>query len=283
MGRTHLIGCQWQTHFFGLCRDADLLSISFNDIPMVHLGSPIAFHPDTKPLSVVSAMNPPSPPKKTAGAFDFNSEIEAEILARISERFEHDCGNLLARILAIGEEFQFHLENGTAFPEGPQLMSRNVFEARELMRRLAELPRKSGPSGCHDLNVLVAEAAGLIRKFLPRGVLLEIRSASESLPVHVDPLAFRWTVLALAWMAAAACSQPGSLNFETSRQAGPAQSGFCLSLAVTNPARPLVHCLGTAPDHINRFVERCGATLFIENGEAIKLWLPEAGVAGSLP
>jgi len=224
-------------------------------------------------------MNPSSAPKKAAGAFDFNSEIEAEVLARISERLEHDCGNLLARILAIGEEFQFHLEDGTAFPEGPQLMRRNVFAARELMRRLAELPRKSGPSGCHDLNVLVAEAAELIQKFLPRGVQVEIRSASESLPVHVDPLAFRWTILELAWMAAAACSQSGSLNFVTSRHAGPAQSGFCLLLAVANPAHSLAHCLGTAPDHINRFVERCRATLSIENGEAIRLWLPEAAVA----
>ena len=221
-------------------------------------------------------MNPSFPEKTALNALGFNSEVEADVLARISERLAHDCGNLLARILAVGEEFQFHLEDGTPFPEGPQLMRQNVLRTKELMQKIVELPRKSAPSSFHDLNVLVAEAAELVRKFLPRGVRLETRTESESLPVFADAVAFRWMFIELAWMAATTCSPTGKLSFVTSRQAGSLGAGFCLLLEVAAPVQPLARTFGTAPNHIDPFVERCGAVFSVENGTAYRIWLPEA-------
>jgi hypothetical protein len=193
-------------------------------------------------------------------------------------RLAHDCGNLLARILAIGEEFQFHLEDGTPFPEGPRLMHQNVLRTKELMQQIVELPRMSGPSGIHDLNVLVAEAAELVRKFLPRSVQLEIRTEPEPLPVYVDPVAFRWLFIELAWMATATCSPTGKLSFVTTRQAGLPRSGFCLLMAIEAPVQPPARTIVTPLKHVAAFVERCGATCSVENGTAYRIWLPEAAM-----
>ena len=228
--------------------------------------------------SSVPAMNHSSLQKTATGATDFNPAVEAAILARISERLAHDCNNLLAGILALGEEFQFHLEDGQPFPEGLKLLQGNVMRTKDLVQRIVELPDKSGPRSHHNLNDLAAEAAELVRKFLPRNLQVETAFATESLPVYVDAAAFRWMFIELAWAASGGTSAAaGKLSFATARQAGPPRSGIALTLTVSGEIKPAGKTSGPEFLHVGPFVKKHGGVFSVEKpGTVFRLWLPEA-------
>lgn len=222
-------------------------------------------------------MNPSSSKKTALTSFDFNSVVEAEILARISERLAHDCNNALAGILALGEEFQFHLADGLPFPEGLKLLHGNVMRTKKLVQRIVELADKLSPRSHHNLNDLIIEAAELARKFSPRNVLVETVLALESLPVYVDAAAFRWMLIELVWSAVGTSSLTGKLCFATARHAGPPRSGIGLTLTLSGQIKPSGKNSQSEFVHGGPFVAKHGGIFSVEKlGTVIRLWLPEA-------
>jgi nitrogen-specific signal transduction histidine kinase len=218
------------------------------------------------------------PPKDIAAVtVDFNPAVEAMILARISERLAHDCNNQLAGILAVGEEFQFHLEDGQPFPGGLKSLHEKVMRLKQLVQRMVELPAKSEARMQHNLNDLVVEAAEMTRQFLPRNVQVETALAAESLPVYADAAAFRWLLIELAWAAAGAATAAGKLSFTTLRQAGTPRPGVVLTLTVSGQIKPPGKNSGAEFLRVTTFVEKHGGVFSVEkSGAVFQLWLPEA-------
>lgn len=231
-----------------------------------------------KLLDPASVMNHSSPKSTATGALDFNPAVEAGVLARISERLAHDCNNAMAGILALGEEFQFHLEDGAPFPEGLKLLQGNVMRTRQIVQRIVELQRRTGSRSHHNLNDLVTEAAELARKFLPRSVSVATTPAPEPLPVYVDAAAFRWMFIELVWTAAGGASLSAEkLIFATSRHDGPPRPGIGLTLTVNGPIKPPGKTSKSVSFHVGPFIEKHGAVFSVQKqGAAFQLWLPEA-------
>ena len=221
-------------------------------------------------------------PAKKNIATSFNPVVEAEILASLSGRLAHDCNNAMAGILAVGEDFQFHLEDGVPFPEGLKLLRENVMRTKALIQRIVELPDKSSPKKHHNLNDVATEAAELARKFSPRTLQVETSITLESLPVYVDAAALRWLLIELAWTATTACSQSGKLCFTTSRQLESTRPGVCLKLTATGETIPPGKSFGPKFRHVEPFVENHGAIFSIEKpGASFRLWLPESNFTES--
>lgn len=208
---------------------------------------------------------------------EFNPAVEAAVLVRISERLAHDCNNALAAILALGEDFQFHLEDGEPFPEGMKLLQDNIQRAGQVVQRLVELQKKSGPRQHLNLNELVMDSADLVRKFLPRNVQVVTDLAPEPLPVFADAAAFRRLIIELVWQVAESSPVPETLTCTTRRLTAPPTPGLVLTLTVSGTRPPAGKIFGPNFWHLKPFAERHGAAGTTgQNGTSFELWLPES-------
>lgn len=218
-------------------------------------------------------MNPPAEKK---AANDFSPAVEAEILIRLTQGLAHDCNNAMAAVLMVGEDFQFHLDDGLPFPGGLQSLRGNVMRTKALVQRIVELPHQSGPKTHQNLNDLVAEAADLTRKFSPSSRLVEMLPAPEPLPVYVDTAALRWLLIELAWLAAMA-SESGKICFATAPETQSARPGFCLKLTTAGKAGSAEKFSKPAFRKVVSFVENHGAVFTTgKDGVFCQLWLPES-------
>lgn len=222
-------------------------------------------------------MNQPVASPTQFPASDFNPAVEASVLVRISERLAHDCNNVLAAVLALGEDFQYHLEDGEPFPEGVKLLQDNVQRASQVVQRVVEVQKKSGPRQHLNLNELVTDSADLVRKFLPRNVQVVTDLAPEPLPVFADAAAFRWLVIELVWQAAESSPMLETLTCTTRRLTAPPKPGLVLTLTVRGPQPPSGTIFGPNFRHLKPFTERHGAAGAAgQNGTSFQLWLPES-------
>ena len=226
-------------------------------------------------------MNRSSHNKKNAvEALAFDPKVESEILAKLTSSLAHDCNNQLARILALGEELQFQLNDGASgtTPENFRLFSDTILTTKQTVQRIGEVSRKSGPKAHHDLNLLLKDAAELVRKILPKSVTIQINTAQEPLPVYADGAAFRWMIIELVWLAVEGKgSRSGKLSFMTTRDNRPTQPGISLKLTIDDGLKLPSHVFGSGTINLSSFLQKHRGDLEVDKQNAcIQVWLPEA-------
>ncbi len=130
----------------------------------------------------------------------------------------HDLSNIMAGILSLSETFQADLSADHPFQEGLALIKRNATQASQMVRRVRQLHEgKSGERSYHDLNELVTDMAELMRKTVPRRILVQTVLAPGQLPVYLDAVEFRQAIINLAINAVDAMPHGGQVFFRTSR------------------------------------------------------------------
>ena len=236
-------------------------------------------------------------------------------LYALTSGLAHDFGNDMARIHAVSESFLEQVGPQHEFREGLGQIKASSQHASQLLRRIISLQQdRAGETQHHDFNELVADAAELARKLLPRPMEFALETSTESLPVYVDAIEFRQAVIHLVRHLLEAMPPDGCLVLRVSSQAqlsppvhfqgvaprGPAV-GLSLSdrsfrmpvtpwpevfnpLPTTKPERP-----GSGPSfHCARlFTEKHRGSLTVAasegQGTTIHLWLPQADFTERTP
>lgn len=130
----------------------------------------------------------------------------------------HDLSNIMAGILSLSETFQTDLAADHPFQEGLALIKRNAAQASQMVRRVRQLHEgKSGERSYHDLNELATDMAELMRKTVPRRILIQTLLAPGQLPVYLDAVEFRQALINLALNAVDAMPRGGQILFRTAR------------------------------------------------------------------
>jgi hypothetical protein len=141
-----------------------------------------------------------------------------ETVGTATMRLVHDFNNLLTGILSLSDAYLQQVEESNPVREGLSLMHQNARQAagivREIMRLYQEQP---GKPSYQDLIHLVPYTCELLKTILPRHTALSIETASQSLPVYIDPIGFRRAFISVALMLAEAMPPQGELSVKTIR------------------------------------------------------------------
>ena len=155
--------------------------------------------------------------RQTIAEKRLSSAAWKETLATLTIGLAHDFSNILAGIHSLAETFNAQVPKDHPFAEGLVLIQQNSLEASHLVHRILHLHRgKMGERSYCDLNELVKELVDLIRKIMPRRIVLETKLHPEQLALYIDVVEFRQVVINLAVNAGDAMPNGGKMVFETS-------------------------------------------------------------------
>ncbi len=231
-----------------------------------------------------------------------------ETLADLIPGLTHDFNNVLTGILTLSEAYLAQIDPKHPFHEGLSLIKQKSFEASQFAHRISRLfQEKAGTLSYQDVNTIAGEVLEILRKVASKRIKITASFESESLPVYVDAVEFRCTLLATALSAVNAMAGEGKLQFRTSRHDQPGvpaglkgefPRGPVICLRVGAPAgafgaepldlssRPLALAhenLAAGNLHLHqaaRFVEKCSGALSVEStpkaGTALLFWLPQS-------
>ena len=142
-----------------------------------------------------------------------------ETLAVLTMGLAHDFGNIMAGIHSLSESFLDQIDGAHPFREGLSLIQRNSMQASQLVHRIINLHLgKTGDRNYHNLNDIIAEIQDLVRKIIARRIQISVHLSSGQLPLYVDAVEFRQTIINLALNAAEAMPEKGALEIHTSLQ-----------------------------------------------------------------
>ena len=205
----------------------------------------------------------------------FVSASWKETVGLMTMGLAHDYNNVLAGMLSFTELFLAQIDASHPFHEGLTLIRQNAEKGAQIIQRIVQLhTAKFGRPAYHDLNEVLKDTLDLLRKAIPRRIAVSSQTATEALPVFVDPLELRQVISNFAMNAAEAMLEGGKLLFETSLRKDPPNLGCfvgvaprlpCVCLAVTDTG------CGIAPGDLHRLFEPFFTTKFANQGTGLGL------------
>lgn len=141
-----------------------------------------------------------------------------ETLAVLTLGMAHDFTNIIAGIHSLSESFLSTLEPVHPFYEGLALIKKSSLQASQLVQRMISLHLgQTGERNYHNLNEIANDLLDLVKKILPRRIVMGTELDPAQLPVYLDVVEFRQVVINLMLNAADAMPQGGCLTLRTSR------------------------------------------------------------------
>jgi signal transduction histidine kinase len=122
-----------------------------------------------------------------------------ENLATITSGLIHDFSNVMAGIFSLSELYNSSLEAEHPWKKGMTQIMESSRQARKLVRRIIDLNREvAGAKNYFNLETLISDQLDLIKAVVSRQTKIETELTGEELPVYVDDVSFRQTILNLA-------------------------------------------------------------------------------------
>jgi signal transduction histidine kinase len=141
-----------------------------------------------------------------------------ETLAVLTLGMAHDFTNVVAGIHSLSESFLAQVDGQHPFHEGLSLIKKSSLHASQLVQRMINLHLgQTGERNYHNLNDIAGDLVELVKKILPRRILLTADLSPLQLPVYLDVVEFRQVVINLLLNAADAMPRGGRLTLRTSR------------------------------------------------------------------
>jgi PAS domain S-box-containing protein len=141
-----------------------------------------------------------------------------ETLAVLTLGMAHDFTNIIAGIHSLSESFLSSLEPQHPFYEGLSLIKKSSLQASQLVQRMISLHLgQTGERNYHNLNDIVNDLVELVKKILPRRIVVAAELDPAQLAVYLDVVEFRQVVINLMLNAADAMPQGGCLTLRTTR------------------------------------------------------------------
>lgn len=231
-----------------------------------------------------------------------------ETLAVLTMGLAHDFSNVMAGIHSLSESFLSGIEEDHPFKEGLNLIRHNTMQAIQLVQRILSLHQgKTGENNYHNLNEVATDVVDLIRKVVPRRIVVDSNLVEGSPPIYTDFVDFRQVIINLALNAVDAMPDTGSIAVTTGMHETIPEQSFmvggpvrtpCVSLSLKDtgtgiPARLLRRIFdpfftskamnkgsGLGLYNARLFVERHHGAISVETeegtGTCFTIWLPQA-------
>ena len=141
-----------------------------------------------------------------------------ENLSTITSGLIHDFSNVMAGIFSLSELYCSSLEKDHPWHKGMTQIMESSRQARKLVRRIIDLNREvAGTQNYFNLENLISDQLDLIRAVLPKHTITETDFTNEELPVYLDDISFRQTILNLAINSRDAIDRDGMIKIRVRR------------------------------------------------------------------
>jgi PAS domain S-box-containing protein len=148
-----------------------------------------------------------------------------EAVGRLAGGIAHDFNNLLTVILGNLEL----VRSGIAGDEEPELLKsteRAARQAADLTKQMLGFARRQPlRTATLDLNAIVQEAVGLLRRTIDPRIAIRLQTAADLRPVAVDPVQIQQVLMNLCLNARDAMAEGGTLTVETANADVPRPPG----------------------------------------------------------
>ncbi len=122
-----------------------------------------------------------------------------ESLAVLTGGLLHDFSNIMAGIYSVSELYDSTLEAQHPWKSGLVQIQKSAREAQSLVRRILELHREvESRKDYFNLSKLIQDQTDLLKIILPKGTFFSINLSETELPVYLDDVRFRQSLLNLA-------------------------------------------------------------------------------------
>lgn len=139
-----------------------------------------------------------------------------ENLATITSGLIHDFSNVMAGIFSLSELYYSSLDKDHPWQRGMSQIMESSKQARKLVRRIIDLNREvAGQPTYHNLEHLLNDQLDLIKAILPKQTELETHFTGKEIPVFMDEVSFRQTILNMAMNSRDATEQNGRIVIAT--------------------------------------------------------------------
>jgi len=140
-----------------------------------------------------------------------------EALAFITSGIAHDTNNCLTGILSMSDACLAQIDSGHPLHESMDLVKQSAHKATLLIQQLMRVHHeKTGQRTYEDLNLIVTDTAELLKRVLRRRIDLRVQLEGMPLPVWMDAVELRRTIILLVLNAAQAMETKGTLTLGTS-------------------------------------------------------------------
>jgi signal transduction histidine kinase len=159
-----------------------------------------------------------------------------ENLATITSGLIHDFSNVMAGIFSLSELYNSSLEPEHPWKKGMTQIMESSRQARKLVRRIIDLNREvAGTKNYFNLENLISDQLDLIKAVVSRQTKIETDLTGEELPVYLDDVSFRQTILNLAINSRDAIEHGGVIRIKV-RKTAEGESMFPDTPNMTAPA-----------------------------------------------
>lgn len=161
-----------------------------------------------------------------------------ENLATITSGLIHDFSNVMAGIFSLSELYSSSLEEDHPWKKGMTQIMESSRQARKLVRRIIDLNREqSGAKNYFNIETLITDQLDLMKAVMSRQTKIVTDLTGEELPVYLDDVSFRQTILNLALNSRDAIEKDGLIRIKV-RKVGADELMFAdLSGAATTAPR----------------------------------------------
>jgi signal transduction histidine kinase len=141
-----------------------------------------------------------------------------ENLSTITSGLIHDFSNVMAGIFSLSELYCSSLDQKHPWHKGMSQIMESSRQARKLVRRIIDLNREvAGAKNYFSLESLLSDQIDLIKAVMPRHTKIETIFTGEELPVYLDDVSFRQTILNLAINSRDAIERDGTIGIRVSK------------------------------------------------------------------
>jgi len=138
-----------------------------------------------------------------------------ENLATITSGLIHDFSNVMAGIFSLSELYSSSLEEAHPWKKGMTQIMESSRQARKLVRRIIDLNREqSGAKNYYNLETLITDQLDLMKAVMSRQTKIVTDLTGEELPVYLDDVSFRQTILNLALNSRDAIEKDGVIRIK---------------------------------------------------------------------
>jgi signal transduction histidine kinase len=143
-----------------------------------------------------------------------------ENLATITSGLIHDFSNVMAGIFSLSELYASTLEKNHPWRKGMTQIMESSRQARKLVRRIIDLNREeAGQKNYFNLETLISDQLDLIKAVMSKQTKIETDFTGEELPVYLDDVSFRQTILNLAINSRDAIEKNGLIRIKVRKAA----------------------------------------------------------------
>jgi len=211
-----------------------------------------------------------------------------ENLATITSGLIHDFSNVMAGIFSLSELYNSSLEPEHPWKKGMTQIMESSRQARKLVRRIIDLNREvAGAKNYFNLENLISDQLDLIKAVVSRQTKIETDLTGEELPVYLDDVSFRQTILNLAINSRDAVERDGVIKIKVRKVAADEiMFADCSILATPAPREGAIiefsdNGCGIPQEFINRIWEPFFTTKEASKGSGFGLYNAKLFIAQS--